>query len=112
MPSALSFFHDHFGYYAQGVGPQTARLPRGWQTRLVRLQSEATNGRVGYCLDPVDLFVSKACAQREKDKVFNRALLTHGVVLLADALARAADLEDPIDAASAQAWIRRLATPS
>ena len=27
----LSFFHEHFGYYAQGVGPQTARLRRGWQ---------------------------------------------------------------------------------
>ena len=97
----LSFFHDHFGYYAQGVGPQTARLPRGWQSRLVRLQSQATNGRVGYCLAPVDLFVSKACAQREKDKVFNRALLAHGVVSQADAIARAGDLEDPAEAASA-----------
>ena len=25
----LSFFHDHFGYYAQGVSPGTAHLPRG-----------------------------------------------------------------------------------
>ncbi len=33
----LSFFHDHFGYYAQGVGPKTAHLPRGWSYRLVRL---------------------------------------------------------------------------
>ena len=97
----LSFFHEHFGYYAQGVGPQTARLPRGWQSRLVRLQSQATNGRVGYCLAPVDLLVSKACAQREKDKVFNRALFAHGVVSQADAIARAGDLEDPAEAASA-----------
>ncbi|MCY7315600.1 MAG: hypothetical protein LH480_08250 [Rubrivivax sp.] len=60
----LSFFHDHFGYYAQGVGPTTAKLPRGWQDHLIRLPSEATKGRVGYCLDPTDLFVSKACAGR------------------------------------------------
>ena len=61
----LSFFHDHFGYCAQGVSPATAHLPRGWQSRLVRLQSAATNDRVGYCLDPVDLFVAKACCARE-----------------------------------------------
>jgi hypothetical protein len=28
-------FHDLFGYYAQGVGPETAVLPTGWQARLV-----------------------------------------------------------------------------
>ncbi len=104
----LSFFHDHFGYYAQGVSPGTAHLPRGWQSRLVRLQSAATNDRIGYCLDPADLFVSKACAAREKDAVFNRALLKHGIVTLELALARAAELEDAAEAARAAAWIRRL----
>lgn len=105
----LSFFHEHFGYYAQGVGPETAHLPRGWQGRLVRLQSAATNGRVGYCLDPVDLFVSKACAAREKDAGFNRALLDHRIVGLDEALARTAELDDNAEAARAAAWIRRLA---
>ena len=108
----LSFFHEHFGYYAQGVGPETAHLPRGWKDRLVRLQSAATNGRVGYCLDPVDLFVSKACAARDKDAVFNRALLTHRIVSLEAALQRAAELEDAAEAARAVAWIRRLARPA
>lgn len=104
----LSFFHDHYGYYAQGVGPETAHLPRGWQSRLVRLQSVRTNGRVGFCLDPVDLFVSKACAGREKDGVFNRALVTHGIVSIEAALARAAELDDAAEAARVTAWIRRL----
>ena len=104
----LSFFHEHFGYYAQGVGPETAHLPRGWKNRLVRLQSAATNGRVGYGLDPVDLFVSKACAAREKDVAFNRALLAHHIVNLDNALARTAELEDAAEAARAAAWIRRL----
>jgi hypothetical protein len=106
----LSFFHDHFGYYAQGVGPKTAHLPRGWQSRLVRLQSAATNDRVGYCLDPVDLFVSKAAAAREKDAAFNRALLSHGIVSVDEALSRAAMLEDATEATRVAAWIRRLAT--
>ncbi len=104
----LSMFHDRFGYYAQGVSPETAHLPNGWQERLVRLQNDETNGRVAYCLDPVDLFVSKACAAREKDALFNRALLKHGVVRLADALSRAAELEDPAEAQRAALWIRRL----
>jgi hypothetical protein len=30
----LSPFHDLYGYYAQGVGPETATLPPGWQDRL------------------------------------------------------------------------------
>jgi hypothetical protein len=105
----LSIFHDHFGYYAQGVGPETARLPSGWRERLVRLQTAGTNQRIAYCLDPVDLFVSKACAAREKDAGFNRALLRHGIVRLDDALQRAKKLEDPAEAQRAEAWIRRLA---
>ncbi|MCL2724504.1 MAG: hypothetical protein FWD69_08715 [Polyangiaceae bacterium] len=31
----LSPFHDLYGYYAQGVGPETAILPLGWGDRLV-----------------------------------------------------------------------------
>jgi hypothetical protein len=30
-----SQFHRAYGYYAHGVGPETAKPPRGWQTRLV-----------------------------------------------------------------------------
>lgn len=29
-----SEFHRTFGYYAQGVGPETAALPRDWMTRV------------------------------------------------------------------------------
>ena len=105
----LSLFHEQFGYYAQGVSPTTARLPLGWKERLIRLQSAETNYRVAYCLDPVDLFVSKACAAREKDADFNRALLDSGVIKLGDAVARAAHLEDKSEARRAASWIVRLA---
>lgn len=67
-----SQFHTTFGYYAQAVGPDTAVLPEGWRDRLQRVQSRATNGRVGYCLDVLDLFMAKAVANREKDREFNR----------------------------------------
>ena len=75
-----SRFHDTYGYYAQGVGPETAVLPEGWIERVHRVQGEGTNGRVGYCLDVADLFMSKAAAGREKDREFCMALLAHGHV--------------------------------
>lgn len=90
-----SIFHDQFNYYAQGVDSTTAVLPNGWKNRLVRLQSQNTNGRIGYCLDPVDLFLSKCVANREKDRDYNAALLKFGVVDADDAMCRANDL--PID---------------
>jgi hypothetical protein len=75
-----SRFHETYGYYAQGVGPETAVLPAGWMNRLHRVQNAATNQRVGYCLDPVDLFLSKAVAGRDKDREFCMAMLEHDYV--------------------------------
>jgi hypothetical protein len=45
-----SRFHETYGYYAQGVGPETAILPEGWQGRVYRVQGRNTNQRIGYCL--------------------------------------------------------------
>lgn len=81
-----SEFHRVHGFYAQGVGPETAVLPEGWQTRLWKIQNGNTDNRIGWCLDVVDLFLSKAAAAREKDQVFCRALLKHGHVQLQQAL--------------------------
>lgn len=75
-----SLFHRSFGYYAQGVGPETAVLPCDWMTRVHRVQNAATGGRVAYCLDPLDLFMSKAAAGREKDRAFCKAMLEHRYV--------------------------------
>ncbi|WP_137895109.1 DUF6036 family nucleotidyltransferase [Ramlibacter sp. 2FC] len=82
-----SQFQATHGYYAQGVGPETATLPEGWQSRVHRVQNTNTNGRVGYCLDVIDLFLSKAAAGREKDRKFCMALLEHGYVTMAQVLA-------------------------
>jgi hypothetical protein len=51
------------------------------------VQNANTNDRVGYCLDLPDLFLSKAAAGREKDRVFCMALLEYGHVRLAQVLA-------------------------
>jgi len=69
------------------VGPDTAVLAEGWMDRLHRVQNENTNGRVGYCLDVVDLFRAQAAAAREKDRVFCIALREHGDVKAHDARA-------------------------
>ena len=81
-----SQFHRSFGYYAQGVGPETATLPKDWMQRVHRVQNSNTNGRVGYCLDVLDLFLAKASAGREKDREFCMALFEYGYVTLARAL--------------------------
>lgn len=76
-----SQFHQTYGYYAQGVGPETALLPHGWIDRVHRVQTAATNHRVGYCLDLPDLFLSKAAAGRDKDREFCIAMLAHRYVM-------------------------------
>ena len=69
-----SFFHEQFGYYAQGVGPETAILPAGWEQRLVAIDNENTKGVVGLCLEVHDLAISKYVAGRPKDLEFTRGL--------------------------------------
>jgi hypothetical protein len=83
-------FHESYGYYAQGVGPETATLPSGWIDRVHRVhrvQNANTNDRVGYCLDVADLFMSKAAAGRDKDREFCAALIKYKYVEAKQALA-------------------------
>lgn len=65
---------------------------------------------MGYCLDPTDLFLSKAAAGREKDRVFCTAMLVHRYVVVEDALRRLPDM--PVSQAELkrlQATVRRWA---
>lgn len=75
-----SMFHSTFGYYAQGVVESTAVLPENWRNRLVRFETPATNGVVAWCLEPHDLWISKAIAGRTKDSEFCDALCVQGLV--------------------------------
>ena len=74
-----SRFHETFGYYAQGVGEETATLPEGWKSRLVKISNVNTAGTTGLCLDVHDLAISKYVAGREKDLQFTRELARHGL---------------------------------
>jgi hypothetical protein len=40
-----SRFHATYGYYAHGVGPETAIPPAGWEGRLVRLEVPARRSK-------------------------------------------------------------------
>ena len=95
-----SRFHDTYGYYAQGVGPETACLPTDWMQRVHRIQNRNTQERIGYCLDVLDLFLAKAVAAREKDREFCIALLQYGYVNLEAALALVRNM--PLDAKAQQ----------
>jgi hypothetical protein len=85
-----SQFHQTHGYYVQGVGPDTATLPRGWQRRLVRIENPNTGGIAGLCLEAHDLAISKYVAGREKDLEFTRELARHKMTDKETLLARAA----------------------
>jgi hypothetical protein len=89
-------FHESFGYYAHGVGKETAILPRSWRERAILVQSDATMGVRGICPHPSDLAVSKLAAGREKDREFVAALLRHRIVTLAEIEARLSELDGPV----------------
>ena len=85
-----SGFHEQFGYYAQGVGRQTATLPAGWEERLVPVTNANTGGVEGLCLEVHDLAVSKYVAGREKDLAFTSALARYRMTRKPTLLQRAA----------------------
>lgn len=73
-------FHELYGYYAQGIGPETATLPSGWQNRLIKVHNANTSGRVGLCLEIHDLVMSKYVAGRPKDAEFIKVAIKHQMV--------------------------------
>jgi hypothetical protein len=94
-----SQFHETFGYYAHGVGPETAKGPVGWETRLVpvrvplfgRRDAEAT----GWCMEVHDLVPAKLVAGRERDVEFAAEAIRHGLADPLELRRRVADL--PLD---------------
>lgn len=73
-------FERVYGYYAHGVGPETAVLPKGWQERLIVVSSPNTRLVRGWCLEAHDLAIAKLVAGREKDLGFVEALQRHEMV--------------------------------
>jgi len=77
-----SQFHRTFGYYAHGVGPETARAPGGWKERLIRseIPQRVASKRTptAWCLEIHDLVLSKCVAGRDRDWEYaNEVLKAH-----------------------------------
>ena len=62
--------------------PTTARLPQGWECRLVAVCNPNTNGATGWCLEVHDIAVAKSVAGREKDLRYIRDLWKEGLISL------------------------------
>lgn len=76
-----SMFQQTHGYYASGVGPDTAVVPDDWMSRAHLIQNANTDLKRGWCLDVRDLFLAKAFAGRlPKDQEFCFGLLEHRYV--------------------------------
>jgi hypothetical protein len=101
-----SEFHHSKGFYAQGVGPETATLPSGWMDRVHKIQNANTDLKIGLCLSIVDLFMSKAWAGRDKDREFCTGLLRHAFVTLEDVLAMVPRM--PLEESQRQTLARRI----
>lgn len=89
----LSQFHETYNYYAQGVDLTTAKLPNGWQDRLVSFDRDDASPARAKCLDKHDLVISKLVAMREKDLVFAIELLDAGLVDVTTLRERVAELD-------------------
>jgi hypothetical protein len=78
-----SQFHLAYGYYAHGVGPETARAPKGWQQRLIRreIPTRVASSRrpVALCLEIHDLILSKCVAGRERDWEYGAEAIRAGL---------------------------------
>jgi hypothetical protein len=76
----MTRFDETFGYYAEGVEDGLCRFPEGWRGRLLRVESPATNGVTGLCVEVHDLCASKLFAGRPKDLKYVAALVNSGHV--------------------------------
>jgi hypothetical protein len=91
----LTPFAQAYGYYADPVDPDTAKLPKSWLRRKIAISTRNTNGATYYCPSPEDLVFSKLAAGREKDFRFVRALLSRKLIKLASVRRFIAGIEDP-----------------
>lgn len=87
-----SYFDATFGYYAHGVGPETAKAPAGWEERLIALRNANTNGATGWCLEIHDLVLAKCAAGRERDWEFAEQAVSNGLVEVAVLRRRAPEI--------------------
>jgi hypothetical protein len=104
-----SRFHETYGYYAHGVGPETAKGPSGWAQRLIRVTVRVRRGSdaVGWCMERHDIVLAKCVAGRERDWTYAEEALRYRLVDPEQLLRRSNDLPLPARRVLAvQRWLR------
>lgn len=104
-----SRFHETYGYYAHGVGPETAKAPSGWEQRLIRVAVRARQGSdaVGWCMERHDIVLAKCAAGRDRDWTYAEVALRYRLVEPERILEGAKDLPLPTKRVLAvQRWLR------
>ena len=91
-----SLFHSTYGFYAHGVGPETAVAPTGWIERLAKVAIPSRVGQreevTALCMETHDLVLAKCAAGRDRDWEFAREALEARLVQVDTLLARVDDL--------------------
>jgi hypothetical protein len=103
-----SQFHLAYGYYARGVGPETAKAPAGWRERLVKRDVPPRPGLEGtivaWCLEVHDLVLSTCAAGRERDWDYAREALRAQIGDPEVLLARVPDLPLTLKQSQTSTW--------
>jgi hypothetical protein len=81
-------FHTSFGFYADGVSPETAKMPSDWMTRASRYSSPACPGVTAIVPEENDLALAKLVAWREKDIDWLGTGVAHRILSLDEMEAR------------------------
>lgn len=104
-----SIFHETYGYYAQGVGPETAKFPSGWQERAVRASAPGMDKPIAIAPEIHDICASKAVAHRRKDHDYISAAITAKLVDPGKLSERIGMIEglDPEVIRIARGWVSR-----
>jgi len=77
------------------VSPDTALLPKGWESRLMPVCNENTGGATGWCIDPCDLTIAMPYAAHPKDIAFISAMLKHHFIRSVEIERLIATFDDP-----------------
>ncbi len=82
------------GFEVEGVVEADLILPAGWRERTIPVNTPATNGCTGHCLDPYDMAAAKLAAGRAKDRLTIVNLMRQGIIKPAKLRQRLLTLND------------------
>jgi hypothetical protein len=77
-----SRFHSTFGYYADGVSPESSKMPADWLERASRYESSECPGVTAIVPEENDIALAKVVAWREKDIAWLKDGVAAGVLSL------------------------------